>query len=303
MLKAYILMIFVAIFYSGNILVGKAINDLPPVTIAFFRLLLAFAFVAPFAIRQAWHSRHVFLSMKGPFLLMTLSGVTFFNTFIYGSLQFTTATNVAVLETVIPALTVVLGALLINERLPKIAIMGTILSIASAIYVVLGSQLFTMGTMQWNPGDFIMAGAIVCWSVYSIMVKKYMSFFKPFAALVVMTGVSVIVLLPVMLVEWAIIGVPSFSGGSEHWLGLVYLGLFPSLIALIFYNEAVGILGASRASVMLNLLPVFTMIGAFFWLGESITIHHIAGTAGVIFGVWLTTKKANINKIRDSEQV
>lgn len=303
MFKAYVLMIFVALFYSGNILVGKAINDLPPVTIAFFRLLFAFVFVAPFALRQAWATRYTFLSMKGPFLLMTLSGVTFFNTFIYGSLQFTTATNVAVLETLIPGLTVVLGALLINERLPKVAITGVILSIISAIYVVLGGHFFAMGDLQWNPGDLIMTGAIICWSAYSIMVKKYMSFFKPFAALAVMTGISVAVLFPIMLAEWAIVGIPSYSADSELWLGLIYLGLFPSLIALIFYNEAVAILGASKASVMLNLLPVFTMAGAFLWLGESITVHHIAGTAGVIFGVWLTTKRVNKNKKRDSEQV
>lgn len=295
MAKAYIFMIFVAMFYSGNILVGKAINDLPPITIAFFRLLLAFMIVAPFAYRQAYATRETFVKLKWPFLLMTLSGVTFFNTFIYGALQYTSATNVAVLETVIPALTVVLSIWLIKERLPPLALTGLVLSITAAMYVVVDGQILQLNQLNWNPGDLIMTGAIICWSVYSIMVKKYMTFFKPYAALFVMTGISVFVLFPLMLLEWSITGIPDLSFQFPLWSGLLYLGVFPSLIALLFYNEAVGILGASRASIMLNLLPVFTMAGAALWLGESITIHHIGGTIAVITGVWLTTTKAKIS--------
>lgn len=294
MAKAYLLMVFVAMFYSGNILVGKAINDLPPITIAFFRLLLAFLIVAPFAYRQAYLTRETFYKLKWPFLLMTLSGVTFFNTFIYGALQFTSATNVAVLETVIPALTVILSALLIKERLPRIAIIGVVLSISAAMYVVVDGQIFSLHQLDWNPGDLIMIGAIICWSVYSMMVKQYMAFFKPYAALFVMTGLSVIVLLPIMMIEWSITGIPDLTFQLPMYGGLLYLGLFPSLIALLFFNEAVGTLGASRASVMLNLLPIFTMAGAAIWLGEAITIHHITGTMFVIIGVWLTTKKVKL---------
>src|SRR5699024_6993397 len=101
-LYPYIFMIFVVLFYAGNILVGKAMNDLPPLTIAFFRLLIAFIIMIPFGIREAWTYRSTFLTYKNPFLLMTLTGITLFNTFIYGALSFTTATKVSVLESSIP---------------------------------------------------------------------------------------------------------------------------------------------------------------------------------------------------------
>lgn len=282
-------MILVVIFYAGNILIGKAINELPPFTIAFFRLVIAFLIVFPIAWRSAWKNKGLFLQYKKPFLLMTLSGVTFFNTFIYGSLQFTTTSNVAVLETIIPALTVVLSAILLKEKLITIQWMGVCISLFGALWVVMDGRIFQLASMDWNPGDGIMIGAIISWSVYSIMVKKYMHLFPSFAALLVMTGISIVVLLPIVAVEWFIVGLPSLFQ-TDLMLGLIYIGVFPSFIALILFNRAVGILGASRSSIFLNLLPVFTIIGAYFWLGEQITSMQITGALIVIAGVMMTTQ-------------
>lgn len=282
-------MIFVVIFYAGNILIGKAINELPPFTIAFFRLFIAFLIILPIAWRSVWKNKGLFWQYKKPFLLMTLSGVTFFNTFIYGSLQFTTSSNVAVLETIIPALTVVLSAILLKEKLIKIQWLGVCISLIGALWVVMDGHIFQLATMNWNPGDGIMIGAIISWSVYSIMVKKYMHLFPSFAALLVMTAVSVVVLLPIVAIEWAIVGAPSLFK-TNLMFGLLYLGLFPSLIALVFFNRAVGVLGASKASVFLNFLPVFTILGAYLWLDEQITWMQITGAVIVIVGVMMTTR-------------
>ncbi|CDQ21213.1 DMT family transporter, partial [Halobacillus karajensis] len=112
---SYILLIFVVIFYAGNILMGKAMNDLPPFTIAFFRLFAAFIFLLPIGYRRALKAKPVFLKHYKPLLVMTITGVAFFNTFIYASLQFTSATNVAVLETIIPVLTVILSSVVLKE--------------------------------------------------------------------------------------------------------------------------------------------------------------------------------------------
>src|SRR5699024_10327796 len=84
----YILLIFVVIFYAGNILVGSAINSLPPLTIAVVRLLVASVVLLSFGLREIREWRRAVINYKIPFLLMTLTGVTFFNTFIYGALQF-----------------------------------------------------------------------------------------------------------------------------------------------------------------------------------------------------------------------
>ncbi|WP_256464133.1 DMT family transporter [Halobacillus amylolyticus] len=282
-------MIIVVMIYAGNILIGKAISELPPITITFFRLLIAFVVLFPLGYRSAWKYRDRFFKYKKPVLVMALSGLALFNTFIYGALQFTTSSNVAILESIIPAITVVLSAFMLKERLKGIQWGGVGLSLIGAIWVVMDGNILKLTVIDWNVGDLIMIGAIITWAVYSVMVKKYMHKFPPYAAIFVMTGISLIALLPIVIIEWSIIGIPAM-GDSNFIIGLLYLGIFPSLIALIFYNRAVALLGASQASIFLNFLPVVTMIGAYLWLGEEITVMHVIGAGIVIVGVLLTTQ-------------
>lgn len=286
---AYFLSVLVVVFFAGNILVGKAINDLPPFTIAFSRLLIAFIILFPIGFRSAWKHRQQFITHWKPFLIITLTGITFFNTFLYGALQFTSSTNVSVLESVIPAVTVILSVLFLNEKLRGLQWFGVSISLFGALWVVMDGHLLELGTIDWNIGDAIMIGAIFSWSIYSLVLGKYIHLFPQYGILFVMTGISVIVLLPIMLVEWFLLGVPSFDT-PKLWGGLLYLGIFPSVIAILCYNRVVNLLGAAQAAIFLNFLPVATMLGAFFWLGETITWMQIIGAAMVIIGVTLTTR-------------
>lgn len=293
----YLLLVLVVLMFSGNILVGKAINDLPPYTIAFFRLVVAFLVLLPIGFRSARHHKELFFTYKKPFLIMTLSGITFFNTFIYASLQFTTSTNVSVLETVIPVVTVIFGAYILKEKIYSIQWAGVFISLLGAIWVIMDGRILQVASMNWNPGDAIMIGAIVSWTVYSIYVKQYMPLFPSYGALLVMTGLSVLFLLPIVGIEWLLAGVPSFDQGSI--IGILYLGVFPSFIAISMYNFAVDQVGASKSSIFLNLLPVFTMAGAALWLGENVTWVQVGGALAVIAGVIVTTQGDRLFRKKD----
>lgn len=288
----YVLLVFTVIFYAGNILVGKGINELPPVTISFFRLLIAFIVLFPLGFRSARNHRKKFIEYKKPFLLMTITGVSLFNLFLYGALQFTTASNASVLEAVIPSVTALLSAFLLKERLLKAQWTGIFLSLFGTVWVVMDGRILQIMNTDWNIGDLIMVGAIICWAVYSLMVKKYLHLFPPYGALLVMTGISLILLIPFLLLEWVITGFSpaDLVGSSDYVFGLLYLGIFPSFIALLFYNRAVELLGAARASVFLNFLPVVAMAGAYFWLDETITIMQVGGALLVVLGVTLTVR-------------
>jgi drug/metabolite transporter (DMT)-like permease len=287
---AYIACLFVVIFYSGNILVGRALNELPPITVAFFRVAIAAVALLPLGWRSAWRNRSVFRRHVGPLLLLTLTGVTFFNTFIYAALQFTSATNVSVLEAIIPVATALLSAWLLRERLRLVQWTGVFVSFIGALWVVMGGATdHALGS--WNVGDLIMIGAIVSWALYSIGVKRYLHLFPEYGTLLVMTSLSVALLAPLVAMEWTLLGAPEL-GQWAYWPGLAYLGIFPSVIALLLYNRAVGVLGASQAAVFLNFLPVVTMIGASLFLSETITAAQVVGAGLVIAGVLLTTRLA-----------
>lgn len=283
------MMLLVVVFYAGNILVGESLNSLPPLTIAFCRLVIAFLCLAPLAGKAAWRARGVFRTQWRPLLLLTLTGVAFFNTFIYGALQFTSSTNVSVLESLIPALTLALSALLLRERLRSVQWWGVALSLSGALWVITDGQLLRLAELSWNVGDGIMVGAIISWAVYSIAVTRHLHLFPTFSVVLVMTGLGVLVLAPLVAIEWLVLGVPTLTV-AEHVPGLLYLGMFPSVVALLFYNRAVQRLGAARASVFLNFLPVVTMAGAVLWLGAELTAAKVIGALVVILGVLLATR-------------
>lgn len=293
---AYIACAFVVVFYAGNILVGSALNDLPPITVTFFRLVIAAVVLLPLAWRPAWEHRATFRRHAGPLLVLAFSGVTFFSTFIYAALQFTSATNVSVLEAIIPVATAVLAAWVLRERLRLVQWAGVLVSFTGALWVVLAGAGEGLG--GWNSGDLIMIGAILSWAVYSVAVRRYMHLFPEFSTVFVMTALSVVVLTPVVGIEWAVVGVPDL-GQWSYWPGLAYLGIFPSVIALLLYNRAVAVLGASQAAVFLNFLPVVTMIGAYAFLSETINAAQIIGAALVISGVLLTTRAARPTQRED----
>src|SRR5699024_3529848 len=151
-----LLLIFVVIFYAGNIIVGRDIFSLPPFTISLFRLFIATIILFPLGLRLYYTFRISVLNYKIDFILMTLPGVTFFNTFIYGALQFTSTTNVSVLEASIPVFTVTASIFILKERLHIIQWAGIFISLIGAIWVVLDGRLFQLTSITWNIGDFIM---------------------------------------------------------------------------------------------------------------------------------------------------
>nr|WP_256521901.1 DMT family transporter [Halobacillus sp. A5] len=288
-------MVLVVFMYAGNILIGKAMNDLPPLTITFFRLLIAFLVLLPIGYRSVLTHKSAFLKNKKPVFVLSLSGIALFNMSIYGSLQFTSSSNVAILESAIPAVTVILSIYMVKEKINKAQTLGILLSLFGAVWVIVDGRLLQLGSLQWNVGDFIMVGAILSWALYSIFVKLHMFRFPPYGAVLVITGIGMLLVMPAMFIEWLFLGVPDLMQWP-YVLGLLYLGVFPSFIALIFYNRAVEMLSASKASIFLNFLPVITMAGAGLWLGEQITHMHIIGAGIVMAGVLLTTQGGKLNK-------
>ncbi|RSL34917.1 EamA/RhaT family transporter [Salibacterium salarium] len=289
-MKAYLFLVVTAIIFSGNIIVGKAMNELPPYTIAFFRVFIALIVVLPLGWKQVKAYQATFKQEWKAILALGLTGVAFFNSFIYASLQFTSSTNVAIMEASIPVFTILFSLLFLGERLKGMQWLGVILSMGGAIWVITEGSWEIIRKLAFNQGDVIMLAAVATWVAYSILVKFHMSKFPIYGSLVIMLVIANMVLLPIAALEWGAYGFPNIFQ-MNHALGLLYLGIFPSLIALVLWNKGVEEVGPSQASIFLNLLPVFVIAGSLFFLGEEITMTQIIGALVVISGVLLTTKR------------
>ncbi|WP_252314939.1 DMT family transporter [Sinobaca sp. H24] len=118
-----------------------------------------------------------------------------------------------------------------------------------------------------------MLAAVAVWVIYSFLVKMHMFKFPAYGSLLVMLAAATLVLLPFAAVETMLYGLPPIAGYQDA-AGIAYLGIFPSVIALLLWNRSIAEIGASQSSVFLNLLPVFTMTGAYIFLGDTSPGHR-----------------------------
>lgn len=305
MVRSYIFVISTVIIYSGNLLVGKAINDLPPVTIAFFRTMIAFIVILPFGYQQLRSNRELWKENWKPLLAIGFTGIATFNVFVYLSLNFTTSTNAGIVEATTPVFAIFLAYIFLKERLKSRQLIGAAISFAGAIWVLTKGNVTLLFSLQYNIGDIFMLIAVIIWAIFTMIINEHNHKFPVYGGLLMMLGFGLLFLIPMMFVEWMIVGIPAALMSSSTWLGLLYLGIFPSFIALMLWNKSVQDLGPSIPSIFLNLLPIFTAIGAVLFLNESIKITQIVGGFLVILGVILVTVdlKKIIGKIIKQKEV
>ncbi|MFD2437963.1 DMT family transporter [Modicisalibacter luteus] len=245
------------------------------------------ALAGPLGLPQMLRAIPTFRAHWRPLLALALTGVAFFNALIYAALKTTSSTNVAILEATIPVVTILVSFVVLGERYRWLQWLGVALSLSGAIAVI--TQGDSAQATGISTGDVLMALAILVWVGYSLLVKSHIAKFPRYGGLLAMLIIANLVLAPLAMLEWFWQGeIPSIDASQA--LGLAYLGIFPSVIALLLYSSAIGDVGPTRAAVFLNLLPVFTMLGAWVLLGEAITWVQVIGSLVVISGVMLTLR-------------
>ncbi|ENH95596.1 drug/metabolite transporter superfamily permease [Gracilibacillus halophilus YIM-C55.5] len=288
-MKAYILLILTTIFYAGNLIVGKPVTqEIPPITLAFIRHIIAVIVILPFGYSEWKRNKELWKKEWKAVLSLSLTGLVLFNVLVYLALNHTTTINAGIVEASTPIFTLLIAFLLFKETFTRKQLIGVFLSLFGVFFVITKGSLEVIMNLEINGGDFIMMLAMITWAFYSIFIKQHTWKFPTYGVLLVMFVVANIVFIPLMGLEFNQFSSIQWSG--EIIAGLFYLGIFPSVIALICYNTAVREIGPSRASVFLNLIPVFTMIGAVVFLGEQLTIIQFVGSVFVITGVLITNR-------------
>jgi len=286
----YLLLTLTTLFWSGNMVVGRAIRvDVPPLTLAFWRWAIAFALTLPFALphlRAQWP-----LLKRGwpAVVLLGLLGVGGYNTFAYIALQHTAATNAVLLNSFIPIATIALSWAFLNKRLRGSEWLGVLISLAGVILIVARGQLTTLLGLSLNIGDLWMLLAVIIWALYTIGLQWRPTGIDPMLMLAAFTAIGLIALAPAC--AWEIAQGRHVIVTPASLAGIAYTGILPSFVGYIFYNRAVGEVGAGKASLFIHLMPVFgTLLSAVF-LNETPQGFHYLGIAMIFAGIFLTTAK------------
>lgn len=282
---AYLLLALTTLFWAGNAIVGRALHaSVPPVTFAFWRWALATLILLPFTWRHMRRDWKPLMRAWPIVLLLALLGISSFNTLLYTAAQTTTATNIALIQTAMPAAIVLLGLLLFGERVTGKAALGVALSIAGAGVIVLRGDPATFSRWQILPGDVWMLVAVVLYALYSVLLRKRPQV-HPLSFVTATFIVGALALLPLYAWEWRVQGAPQLSMGLAA--GTLYVAVFPSILAYLFWNRGVELIGSNRAGLFICLVPVYASGLAIVFLHEHLHTFHLLGLALIVGGFLL----------------
>ena len=285
----YVLLVLAVLMWAGNSTVGRATADenIPPMAFTFWRWICAFGiFVLLFGM-QTWRQREeIFRYWKFvvPFALVSVAG---FNAVFYIALQKAPAVQVSLIQSILPVLVILLGRMILRERIDGKQGLGVIFSIGGAIIIVTRGDFGILRNFQLGEGELWALAAVSIWAcqVFLMRWKPKTIDIMPFMAAISLIGT--IGITPFYLYEHVAFGPMPFTLNS--FLFVAYVAIMASVIGTTCWNEGTYRVGPTQAGYFGNLFFIFASTLAILVLGEDLFWYHIAGGLSVLVGIWLAT--------------
>ncbi|MCL9782079.1 EamA family transporter [Vibrio sp. S4M6] len=277
--------------WSGNMLVNKmAAGVISPLAISFYRWALAGLILTPICWRLiVRHGPQVKAQFWRLFILGAF-GMVLYPSSAYFAAHTITATKSGVMQGLLPVYTLLLGRLVFRNKLSAFAVLGSIISLIGVmIFICKGSPL-QLFHEHLQVGDAWMGFAVLSYSIYSLLLKHW----EKKIQLPVWVSLNVQVLSAVTILTPFYLLNGDFQIHSSSFGLIAYAGVLASLGAPYFWMRGIAVLGAPRASVFMNLMPVVSAILAYFILAERMVAIQIVAAAMIIIGVALTQMTSGV---------
>lgn len=264
----------------------QAYQNLNPTTTILMRLVVATVFFTTilfvFRLNERVKKEHLGLfalaAMFEPFLYFIFEG--------YG-LKSTSPVIGSAIIAMIPLVTPIAARIFLKERLTPMNIVGFIISFVGVIVLLLNKNLEFTASPK---GILFLSGAVLVAVGYSIALIRLTKLYKPLTITWVQNIIGMIYFIPLAIVMERF--QPSnFAQVHDYIVPVVCLGVFCSAIAYALWAFSFSKLGASRANVYSNLIPVFTAIFSYLLAIEALTLNKIIGIVVVVTGLILSQLK------------
>ncbi len=281
----YLLVLIAVLSWAGNyVLAGGIHEQIAPVPLAFFRWLVACLLLLPVAIPKILAQWSL---IRKHFILLSVLGffsVTAFNTLIYQALQINTVVNTVLIHATTPVIIIFLSRWMYGGTIRFFEISGILLAFFGIVLILIRADIQNLVHLRPSAGDIWVFAAVLCWSLYSVLLKRLPNDIHPTGAMAVMFLTGFAMLVPVYGLERLLSGELS-SMTPALWGSVVYLAVFASIIGYWCWNRAIEIIGARRAGPFLHLSPIFSILGAVLFINESFHVYHLAALIMILSGV------------------
>jgi len=284
----YLLMALTTAFWGGSFVAGKiALREFPPMTLTFFRFLIATAIIIPYM----WSRDKVRIPEKRdvPLLFgLGFLGVSGYFAFQFTSLLYTSAANSSTINALNPLTSSVIATFLTEERLNTKKVGLIFLALSGVLLTVTGGEIEVIHSLGFNKGDLIMLLAMLCFSIYGVYSKKATSKYSPLLVTAYVFLFGLIQITPLMLMENVLGDVLSFS--PEAWASIIFMAICSSVLGYLIQQVTIKKIGVNKTSLFINLVPLFAILFAYLVLGDPVSYINLLSATIIITAVILNSR-------------
>ncbi|MCX7771861.1 MAG: DMT family transporter [Clostridia bacterium] len=291
--------LFSVLFWGISFVATKlAMTDIPPISIAFLRQFIA---LVPLLIMMLFKKESFRLQKKEwlLFVIATLFGIVLYFVFENSGLTMTTASNASMLVAAIPVFALIAECVANKVRMDLASLFCMIASIFGVYFVI-----FEKGVPDFSSksfwGNLLVLGAMGSWIVYTFLSKKLGERYSSLKMTTLQTMISIPLFTPFIIPEvhnWII---PS----GTSMISLVFLGIFCSALAYVFYLYGLQTMGPVLPSAFLNLIPVVTILTDTVLLSVKLSLYQIIGAVLIVGSLsLLSMRKLAIKTVGKGSEV
>ncbi len=275
--------------WAANAVVSKlATGAIDPGTIAFYRWFFALLILFPFCIKSVLRQKDVVIKSIGKLTVLASLGMVLNQCLAYYAAHTTSATNIAVFLSMMPLFGLFLAVPLLGTKLRKQTLIGAVISFSGLAFMLSEGNPVNLLSNGIKQGDGLMFISSLAYALYSILLNKWKLQLTSWASVFCQVVIATVFQLPLLLIS------SSYSITSEAFPMVMFAAVFASVLAPWLWAIGVQKIGASHATLFMNLVPIFTVIISVIFVGNQPTIHHLAGGSFVLVGLLLAQLKLSI---------
>ncbi len=276
-------------------------SGFPPISIAVLRYLVV---VPVFFLFLKWRDGSVGIprSWMASFVFLGLLSVTLYQAFFLFGVRYAASSDDSLVIGLSPLMVAIIASFVVKEALGWQKILGLFMGLAG---VGLIAELSPNDAVPNRIlGMSLVVGGVVVYALYTVYLRNFINAHNSQPAgeqhpssLAIITWVSFfgwLFLIPFSLLEapWTASGnAGSWVGVFYFWIGILYLALCSTVVGYLFYVQGVSAIGASRAVVFANLVPVFGVLSSVWIRSEKLNIWHAVSFALIFGGVYIVNRK------------
>jgi drug/metabolite transporter (DMT)-like permease len=284
----YGMLVLATATWGSAFIAGKyAVQSFEPATVAFLRFLGAAVLLFPLMWLMEKNRKKPTLKDYGLFAVLGLTGIALYNICFFLATKHAPVIKSSLFIASNPVLIVLLSGLFLKETITKNNIIGMIIALTGVTFIITDGHLLALLQFGFEPIDFVLLGAVISWALYSVVGKVVLKKYSSVESTTYAVAFGTIFLLPFALAEttWQDVQQASFS----TWIAIAHMSVFVTVISFVLYYNGIKEVGAAKASIFINVMPVSAVIMATIFLGETFTWAHAVGAVFVLSGVYIGT--------------